>query len=421
MKIIYIYNIINSLLIPVYMVLALIRIVAKKDTIDSVKQRFGIYKKSRPKGNLLWIHAASLGESMVATTLIELIAAKYPNYKFLITTTTLSSRKILKKHLGRKVIHQFVPVDSFFIVKRFINYWKPNLALFVESELWPSLIHIASQKCDLLLINARLSNNSYNKWQKRKAIFYQITSYFKSVITQSENDLLKFKSLGCKTAINLGNLKFANKELEINESKLLKLQENVKDKPILVVASSHSEDEKIFLKFIAQSKKAGLNYYPIIVLRHPHRRNELTKLCKKIGITCALRSETKTNFLKKDLYIVDTFSELGLFYQIAYAVFVGGSFKRGGHNIVEPAYFDNIVLFGPDISNFQDIANEMISSNAAIQISDIKELSEKIQYVFNSRNHKKMKTYRENALQYVSGRTKISEDYIKHISKFLDD
>ena len=421
MRYMYIYNILNCILFPLYILLAVIRLLGGKDNVMSLKQRFGIYNKKRPRGKLIWIHAASLGESMVAITLMEMITAKYPNYKFLITTTTLSSRKILKKHLGRKIIHKFIPIDNVFVVKKFLSYWKPDLGLFIESELWPCIIDQASRQCNLLLVNARLSNKSYNIWQSKVGIFQDITSKFKLIMTQSEKDLLKFQSLGCMNAMNLGNLKFVNKELEVDEGKLVKLQETIKDKLVLVIASTHLEDEKIFLKFISESKKAGLSYFPIIALRHPHRRGEITKLCKKHNITYSLRSKGENNFLKKDLYIVDSFSELGLFYHIAYAVFVGGSFKRGGHNIVEPAYFNNVVIFGPDMSNFQDIANEMLENKAAIQINDVAELSSKMHMVLNSRNQKKMQEYCENALHYVNGRTKIAEKYMQQLSKFLDD
>ncbi len=419
MLLIYIYNVINILLLPLYMVLIFIRILKAKDNWISFKQRLGFTCAQRLPGKLLWIHAASVGESMVAITLIRALSVSYPKYNFLVTTGTLSSAQILEKSLPQNATHQFTPIDNFLVVRKFLNHWKPDLGIFIESELWPCLITEASNKCNLMLVNARLSDKSYKRWQSKKWLFKLIIDSFKKIIVQSKTDLYKYQQLGCSNPINLGNLKFANKELDVNKQKLLSLKNLFGDKKIFVAASTHKEDEDVTLQIITNFKQAKINYFPIIVLRHPERRDELACQCHKLGLKFSIRSSRQLPLLDDDLFIVDSFGELGLFYSLAFIVFVGGSFKRGGHNLVEPAYFDNIILLGPDMSNFQNIAEEMIEKQSAIQIHNAEELALKVKFFLNENNMLEADKYRRNALEFVSDRRETLNNYLREIGRFL--
>ena len=419
MLLIYIYNVINILLLPLYMVLIFIRILKAKDNWISFKQRLGFTCAQRLPGKLLWIHAASVGESMVAITLIRALSVSYPKYNFLVTTGTLSSAQILEKSLPQNATHQFTPIDNFLVVRKFLNHWKPDLGIFIESELWPCLITEASNKCNLMLVNARLSDKSYKRWQSKKWLFKLIIDSFKKIIVQSKTDLYKYQQLGCSNPINLGNLKFANKELDVNKQTLLSLKNLFGDKKIFVAASTHKEDEDVTLQIITNFKQAKINYFPIIVLRHPERRDELASQCHKLGLKFSIRSSRHLPLLDDDLFIVDSFGELGLFYSLAFIVFVGGSFKRGGHNLVEPAYFDNIILLGPDMSNFQNIAEEMIEKQSAIQIHNAEELALKVKFFLNENNMLEADKYRRNALEFVSDRRETLNNYLREIGRFL--
>ena len=419
MLLIYIYNVINILLLPLYMVLIFIRILKAKDNWISFKQRLGFTCAQRLPGKLLWIHAASVGESMVAITLIRALSVSYLKYNFLVTTGTLSSAQILEKSLPQNATHQFTPIDNFLVVRKFLNHWKPDLGIFIESELWPCLITEASNKCNLMLVNARLSDKSYKRWQSKKWLFKLIIDSFKKIIVQSKTDLYKYQQLGCSNPINLGNLKFANKELDVNKQTLLSLKNLFGDKKIFVAASTHKEDEDVTLQIITNFKQAKINYFPIIVLRHPERRDELASHCHKLGLKFSIRSSRQLPLLDDDLFIVDSFGELGLFYSLAFIVFVGGSFKRGGHNLVEPAYFDNIILLGPDMSNFQNIAEEMIEKQSAIQIHNAEELALKVKFFLNEDNVIEADKYRRNALEFVSDRRETLNNYLREIGRFL--
>ncbi len=416
---IFLYNIANLILFPIYCIILLIRIFKNKDNSNSAIQRLGNNYAAKPKGKLIWMHAASVGESMVAITLTKALGSIYPKAHFLITTGTLSSAKLLEKSLPKTAIHQFVPLDNLIIVKKFLAHWKPDLGIFIESEFWPCLISESAKKFDLILVNARLSDRSYNRWLNRKSLFNLIASHFKLIVTQSLTDLNKYQNLGCKKAINLGNLKFANKELEVHKDQLLSLQKIFQNKQIFIASSTHAEDEEITLKIIHDFKQKKIDYYPIIVLRHPERRDEISKKCKELNLTFSLRSQNKTPSIKDDLYIVDSFGELGLFYSLSNITFIGGSFKRGGHNLVEPAYFDNAIILGPDMSNFQNIATDMITSKSAIQINNQAELASNLLVLLDKKNKKIADELKSNARNFVDNREETIANYLEEIKKFL--
>ncbi len=419
-----IYNIIHIICLPIFLAIFLFRITRSKDTWNSLLQRFGFFMPKKNNNNIIWIHAASVGESMVALNLVKAMSDKRRTsengkYNFIITTGTLSSASILKQNLPSNAIHQFVPIDNILIVNKFLNHWQPKLAIFVESEFWPCLIHQASKKMKIMLVNARLSDRSYSNWQKRKWLFKLITDHFSKIIVQSKADLIKYHNLGCSDAVNHGNLKFSNKELEVDSKKFVKLSSILKNKKIFVASSTHRIDENITLKIIDKLKNSDLDYYPIVILRHPERAKELCARCEQMGLSYNLRSRGENPDIAKDLYIVDSFGELGLFYKLADISFVGGSFKHGGHNLLEPAYFENVILLGPDMSNFKNIADEMVSSKAALQVRDQEQLEEKIKYFLNYENDAAAQTYAENALKFVDNRRLMMNNYLKEIKKIL--
>lgn len=406
------------LLTPMYGILLTVRLFLGKETLESIKQRFGFGYDPRPQGKVMWLHAASVGESMVAMTIVKFFTATHPDYHFLITTNTCSSSRILKKNIYHNVIYQFVPTDNFLAVRRFVNYWRPCVGIFIESELWPCLVNSTSTQMKLLLVNGKLSDSSYKLWKRAPFLFGAIINKFALIITQSDNDLQKFQKLGYYKAIKLDNMKFINEALVADQDKLQKLEEQIGRQPVLVFASTHEADEIVILKVISRLR-GKLDYYPILVPRHPHRASQISEICKEMGLSYSLRSN-QDDFMKRDLYIVDSFAELGLFYRISKAVFVGGSFKGKGHNIIEPAYLDNIILFGPDMSSFQNIADEMIANQAAIQVHDETELEEQIQHIFSDQGARFAK-YSANALIYANSKKENALKTIQYIESYLND
>ncbi len=427
MNIILLYNLLNIILFPLYIILLLVRLFKGRENFTSLKSRFAIYKQKRRKKKIIWVHAASVGESMIAITLVNELKKKYQTLDFLVTTGTLSSAIIINKWLPNGVYHEFTPVDNFFIVRRFYKYWQPILGIFIESDIWPTLVSCSARKCKLLLLNARLSDRSFQNWQNFPKIFQLLTHFFSYIAVQSKVDLKKYQSLGCHNVENLGNIKFANKKLQINEQELGSLKKLFKNKKIFVASSTHEEDESVLLDVICQFKEQKIDkFYPIIILRHPERAAEVRLICERMGLKHSLRSSgIESNILENDLYIVDSFGELGLFYSLSDITFIGGSFKIGsniaGHNLLEPAYFDNLIIVGPNMSNFQNITDEMISNKACIQISNAAELKNQILFFLDSKNLATSKEYRANAKNYVKSREQIFVNYLKQIDIFFND
>ncbi len=428
MIIISLYNLANIILFPFYVIMLLWRIIRGKENFKSLKSRFSFYssKKTIAK-KLIWVHAASVGESMIAMNLVDKLKKKYQSIDFLVTTGTLSSATIINKWLPPGVYHEFTPLDNFFVVMRFYRYWQPQLGIFIESDIWPALISSPARECKLILLNARLSDKSFRNWKKIPKIFNSLINYFSYVAVQSKIDLEKYQFLGCSNIENLGNLKFANKALQVDKKELNYLKKLFAGKRIFVASSTHKEDESILLNIIYQFKERKLaNFYPVIILRHPERAAQVGLACSKLGLKHSIRS-TKLghNILEDDVYIVDSFGELGLFYSLSDVTFIGGSFKIkshiAGHNLLEPAYFDNVIILGPNMSNFQNVTDEMIANKACIQISNAEALKEQILFFFDDRNLEAKQEYAKNAKKYVKSREKILANYLKQIDIYFND
>ncbi|WP_341747297.1 lipid IV(A) 3-deoxy-D-manno-octulosonic acid transferase [Candidatus Tisiphia endosymbiont of Dascillus cervinus] len=424
---IYLYHVLSFLFLPLYVLLLLWRVIVGKEEIKNIGERFAIgHTHTKRNETLVWIHAASVGESIIALTLVENINNLWlkrtmpkTSLKFLVTSGTRSSGKILQQKLPQNAIHQFIPIDNIIFVKKFFRNWQPNLGIFVESELWPCLISEGAKHCELLLLNARISDKSFESWKKISSFFRSITCNFSKIIVQSNTDFQKFMQLGMNNIENLGNIKFANKKLSVNEHELAILAQHMSTKRIIVFASTHLEDESVLLNVIKPIKQRYPNCYFILIPRHPERKNDIGKACTQLNLTYSIKSEQNIPILTDDLYIVDKFGELGLFFSIAYISFVGGSFKQGGHNVLEPAYFANYIIFGPDMSNSANITNEMLTNKAATQIRDENDLLNKIEYLLSETGTQEAKVYQANALEFVNKNQQILGNYLNIIEKHL--
>ncbi|MCZ6903475.1 MAG: lipid IV(A) 3-deoxy-D-manno-octulosonic acid transferase, partial [Rickettsia endosymbiont of Ixodes persulcatus] len=362
---------------------------------------------------------ASVGESMAALTLIHNISKRHPDVRFLVTSWTKASAKILSTKLPKIATHQFLPIDNIIFTRKFLRNWQPNLGIFIESELWPYAINEGAKQCKLLLVNARISDKSFKAWQKRKNFFQLILKNFSKIIVQSERDLQKFNKLGVSDVINLGNIKFANEKLPVNQEELSKLSSYLNNRRVVVFANTHLEDEEIILPIIKSLKEQFLDCYVILIPRHPERVKSIIDNCKSHNLSATAKSQNDLPVLSDDLYIVDRFDEMGLFFSVATISFIGGSFKQGGHNILEAAYFSNCIIFGPDMSKNTDIAKGVLQHKAAIQIKNGEDLLIKLKYLFRSNNSLELKIYRENALKFVENNQKVLYEYLKVITQFL--
>ncbi len=342
-------------------------------------ERFGLSSIPRPKGTLVWIHAASVGEANSVLELIHKLRAQLPQVYILMTTGTVTSAQLMKTRLPKGCVHQYVPLDTQQYTSRFMRHWKPDVALFVESELWPNLILNADfYQCFMGLINGRMSKRSFASWQKRPEMIRNLISRFSFVVAQSEEDAKRFKALGAKNCEDMGNLKYDATTLPCDEAELLNMQKTIGDRPLWLAASTHpGEEEQIAGAHALLSVTRG-NLLTIIVPRHPGRGEQIAHMLRAKG-KVALRSKKEPIAADTNFYVADTLGELGLFYRLSQVAFMGGSLDvHGGQNPLEAARFACAIVSGPDTQNFADIYTHMQKAGACTVLKNAKQIAPQI-------------------------------------------
>lgn len=412
---IFLYNIAWILALPLVLGIMIFRIVTGKEDIMRITERLGIPSVIKSSKNIIWIHAASVGESKIALTLTANLQKKYKKHKILITTSTVASAALIRKNLNGAMIHQYIPLDNYLSIKCFFYYWEPQIGILVECELWPNLTYIGSKSCPLILANARMSDRSFRKWQKYSFAFASISKRFKTILCQSVLDHNKYVKLGASNAIKAGNLKYSASKLQVAPHKLRVLKNQIKDRIIFLAASTHPKDEKVITDVHLSLKKKYDNLLTIIAPRHVNRMEEILDLTKKKGLKTSVRSSIGKISPETDIYIADTMGELGLFFNVSKATFVGGSFSNGGHNLIEPAYFNNVIIFGPDMSNCREVAEEFLEKKAAYQIQNTEELFEILDKVYSGQ----IVNDKEKANLIIQSHINIINNYLSYIDQYL--
>jgi 3-deoxy-D-manno-octulosonic-acid transferase len=391
---IFFYRTIINLIIILSPLIILIRLLKKKEHPIRFKEKFCFFSKKRGPGKLIWFHGASVGEILSIIPLIEKLEKNKNINKILITSSTLSSSNIFLKFKFKKTIHQFFPIDSNFFTKKFLNHWKPSLAVFIESEIWPNIIlNLKNRNISLVLLNARITKKTYKKW--KKISFFSKSIFNKFDICLSQNDETKnyLKKLGAENIKKIGNLKFS----ETNLKNINKINKNVQkffdSKKILFGAISTHQNEEIFCtKIHADLKKKYKNGITIIIPRHIHRTSEIKEEIEKTGLKIHLHSSNKKINNKTDIYLVDTFGETKLFLKICKIVFLGGSLiQHGGQNPLEAARLGCKVIHGPNISNFLEVYTLLSKNNISSRIKTINQAKSIIKKnLINKSNSKKI-------------------------------
>ena len=397
----FLYQIFLSLLLVISPALIIFRIFKNKEDSKRYIEKFSIASKKRQNGNLIWFHGSSVGEILSIIPLIK----NYDNNKkinqILITSSTLSSSKVIQKFKFKKVIHQFYPIDQFFFVNKFLNYWKPDLAIFVESEIWPCMYKkIDYQNIPLILLNARLTKKTFKRWMRIKFFSKSIFDKIKIAFPQNLETKKFLKRLNMKKINLIGNLKFAqNNNFEHNIiSNKLKLR--FRKKKIWIASSTHSNEEIFCSRAHIELKKKIKNLITIIIPRHVHRKNEIYNEIKKLDLKIAFHS-SKPNSLKNiDIYLVDTFGETNIFHQIAATVFLGGSIiERGGQNPLEAARHGAKILHGPNVDNFKDVYKLLKKLKVSKKVNTPDQLASSIKFNKNKKIGIKIENIGEKILK----------------------
>jgi 3-deoxy-D-manno-octulosonic-acid transferase len=360
-----VYQKLSAAMVPLAPALIKRRLKQGKEDPARVGERRGMSRDVRPHGPLVWIHGASVGEVLAAAALIEKL--RVLNIRVLLTSGTVTSAAIVAKRFPADIIHQYVPYDSPRYVARFLDHWRPSLALFIESDLWPNLILAsAARRLPMVLINGRMSHRSFPRWRRVAGTISALLGRFDVCLAQSKIDAERFTALGSRNVITTGNLKLDVPAPPADSAKLRQLRSAIGGRPIIVAASTHPGEEHILLK--AHRTLAG--FFPsllsVIVPRHPGRGETIAGAIAASGLQVALRSREKLPAPATDIYVADTMGELGLFYRLAPIVFMGGSLvEHGGQNPIEAVKLGASIVHGPHVFNFTDVYEALDSAGGA--------------------------------------------------------
>ena len=384
------YFFLSFVLDPVYFVYQLISVFRGKENPKRFFERWVSKQIKRPSGKLIWFHAVSVGETLSLMPLIEKITGDNPKVNILITSTTKTSAQIFEKSLKKRVIHQMAPHDTFFVSKRFIRYWRPDLAVRVESEIWPRiLLELNKKRVPSFLFNARFSKKSLKKTENQASSIQFIFSLFNEIHVQENKTFKKLINIGVpseKLALT-GSLKDSAKKLTFDEHIMKQFLEASAKQNIWLAACTHAGEDKIILK--AHKKIGGIL---LIAPRHIERGKDIANLSRSMGFITQLRSEAPE--LRKDtaVYIADTMGEMGLWYSMVNIAFIGGSLlERGGHNPVEAAKLETFILHGPFTYNAEEKYHQLNSLGVAVQIENVDTLVDELMNLQNKNPNKEFK------------------------------
>lgn len=382
-----------------------------KESPARLDERRGLTDLPRPAGSLVWLHAASVGEAQSALSLINQILKTHTHTHFLVTTGTLTSAVLMEKNLPERAIHQFYPLDHPQWVARFLDHWRPDLALWIESELWPNMLaEIKKRGIKTFLVNARMSERSFGRWKRFNRAAIELLSTFSGILAQTDTDSQRFRILGGQNVQVTDNLKYSAKALPVNEDDLQALQAQMQGRLCWVYASSHKGEEEMACRIHQILATSLPDLLTIIVPRHPERGEDIVKACEAHGLHIMLRSdgqEKTAPTLDTNIYIANTLGELGLFYRLAPVACIGRSFSDdggGGHNPIEAAQLNCAVLHGPNVQYQTDIYEEMNAEGAALKMSSEAEMLQTLHELLS--DPKKMQAQQArgtNFAQYKEG------------------
>ena len=389
-----------------------------KDKIESVKNHFGTATVARPHGKLIWIHAASIGESTSALTFINHIKKQFPDLNILITTITVTSAEILQPKIAKipNCFHQFVVADNPSWIKKFMDYWKMDAAVFLESEIWPNIIsEVHERSIPLFLLNARLSPRSFKRWSYFKNTFGKILRKFTCILAQSDIDCERYASFSPENTKRIDNLKHANAVLACNEELLATFKKICAGKIVFTAASTHEKEEDAIIEAHKKLRKK-YDIVTIIIPRHLTRVKRVCEIIKNHGCSFALRSEIDENS-KCEIYCVDTFGEVGTFFRLADICFVGGSLVEvGGHNIYEPVALGKPVLFGPHMENALEVRDFLKDKGVGFEVNSRDDICDIFERLLSGNT---LKNIRERALSITKNNSLNQIDEIMQLSKIL--
>ncbi len=365
----------TTLLEPAAAFLLLARARRGKEDPFRIDERRGFSAVPRPAGMLAWIHGASVGETISIMPVVERLVAR--GIAVVVTSGTVTSAQVLKRRLPPGAIHQFAPLDVPRYMRRFLDHWQPDIALVVESELWPNMIAETHRRgTPLILVNGRMSERSHRRWRRLPEASRALLSRFDLCLAQTGLDGHRFSDLGAPRVSVVGNLKFDVPAPPSDLSVLAQMSGLLAGRPVWMAASTHAGEDEIVLDAHDLMKERLPNLLTIIMPRHPERGERIADLAAVTGLKAARRSLGAAPERDVSVYVADTMGESGLFYRLAAVAFMGGSLvTHGGQNPIEPSKLGTAVLHGPHVANFAEIYTALDRAGGALPVSDAQTLA----------------------------------------------
>jgi 3-deoxy-D-manno-octulosonic-acid transferase len=363
---------------PLAPLLASGRIRRGKELPERVNERCGQAELLRPDGPLVWFHAASVGELLAVVPIVEHVCAR--GVAVLVTSGTVTSAQLAEWRLPAGAVHQFSPYDAPRFVTRFLDHWRPNLALFAESDLWPNLIVAAAERgIPLILVNGRLSERSFARWRRLPRSIRALLGHFDLCLAQSVTDAARYGELGAPRIATTGNLKLDVPAPPADAEALASLGAAINGRPVIAAASTHPGEEKIVIDVHRRLRESFPGLITLVAPRHPERGPGVLEIASAAGLNAIARSDGDLPDDGTEIYVADTIGELGIIYRVAPVVFMGGSLVRhGGQNPIEAAKLGSAILHGPHVWNFKDLYAALDRSEGAAEVSDAGKLTARI-------------------------------------------
>lgn len=364
------YRVATTLLSPLAPALLRWRAGKGKEDPERLGERRARPGRARPEGDLVWAHGASIGETQALLPIVEALVGR--GIKVLVTSGTRTSAEILARRLPPGARHQYLPLDVPHLVARFLAHWRPRLALFAESEIWPNtILELDRRGVPLVLVNGRVSMRSFEGWRRAPEAARALFGRFALALAQSEADRERLSALGAREALLAGNLKFDIAPLPADPATVEGLAGLLTGRPLWMAASTHpGEDESIVWAHLAlRERLPGLLTF--LAPRHPARGDAIAAYAASAGLALTRRSRGGPPEAAGDLHLIDTVGDLGLFYRVAPLVFMGGSLvPHGGQNPIEPARLGAAILHGPHVANFAEVYEALDRAGGSVAVSD---------------------------------------------------
>ena len=382
----FLYRICFVLITPFLAIWFWMRRLKGKESKTRFCERLGYPKMKRPEGKLIWMHGASVGECLSMMPLINKLLEVDKDLHIMVTSGTVTSADLIAKRLPERAFHQFIPIDSPWGARHFVRYFHADAVLWFESDFWPNLLaSIHAAKIPLVLLNGRISDKSFARWQKAKWFIKSLLKNFTLTLGQSPENARRLEVLGSPAIDCVGNIKYAAPPSPYDEEELTNLLSQIGNRSCWCGASTHDNEEEQMADVHLELKEHFQDFLTICVPRHPNRADSIEKMFMKKGLTVARRSRKEVITPKTDMYLADTIGEMGLLYRLAPVVFVGGSLiPFGGQNMLEPMSLSRAVIIGPHAFNFKEIVQSAKETLALMEVPDEKALASAVHELLSS-------------------------------------